>query len=294
MKCIRRIVLLSLLATPVVVRAQDKAFAIFGGLVVDSTQRPIANAEVAIAGLDLKASTDDKGAFRLQDVPAGIHRVTVRHLGYAQLDTMMVFADNQVVQRRITLGANIVTLDSIVAESRVTDPFMLEFEENKARGFGRFLGADELAKMTVRPLGFAVQQMQGIAVIRGNGGQGWVTGKHAPSTHCQASIGGRQTPQAARAAQDATDQCLQRERVYYVPDASEESQGVKRACYAVVYVDRHIMNSGRPTPPFDLNAYTAAELIGFEWYTDDNEAPPLYASRDAQCGIAVLHIKKRG
>src|SRR4051812_13138064 len=218
---------LAIASLPSVAPAQDKALATFAGLVVDSAQHPIANAEVAIAGLNLKASTDDKGAFRLKDVAAGIHRVTVRHLGYAQLDTLIVFAENQVVERRVTLGASVVTLDSIVSVDRPRDPIMLEFEENKARGFGRFLSGDELAKMTVRPLGFAVQQMQGLNVLRGNSGQGWVATKRAPSSHCPASVGGRQTPQDARMAQAATDECLRRERLYYLPEPTEESQGVK-------------------------------------------------------------------
>jgi hypothetical protein len=291
---LHRLALLVAFVTPTVLSAQDVALTSFIGFVVDSAQHPIANADVAIGGLDLKAKTDDKGAFTMKDVPAGIHRVTVRHIGYAVLDTLIVFPANQIVQRRVTLGATAVTLDSIVSEAPRRDPVMAEFEENRARGFGRFLGTDELAKMTVRPLGLAVQQMQGIAVIRGGAGQGWVTGKHAPSTHCPSSVMGAKSPQAARAAQDATDECLRRERVYYVPDPSEEMQGVKRACYAVVYVDRHIMNPGIPTPPYDLNVFTAEQLIGVEWYTDDNEAPPQYASRQAQCGIAVLHLKKRG
>jgi len=278
---------------PFSARAQEKALAVFAGIVVDSAQRPIENAEIALAGLNAKANTDGKGAFRIKDVPAGIHRVTVRHLGYAQLDTLMVFAENQVLERRITLGDKIVTLDSIVAINAPIDPLMVEFEENKARGFGRFMGADELAKMTVRPLGLAVQTMQGLQVMRGNAGQGWILGKRATPTHCPPSVSGMQTPQAAAAAQAATDECLRRERLYYVPDATEAAQGVKRACYALVYVDRHIMNSGRPTPPFDLNVYVAQELIGFEWYADGSQTPVQYSHQNAQCGVAILHIKKR-
>jgi len=277
---------------PFTASAQDKALAVFAGVVVDSAQRPIQNAEVALAGVNAKASTDDKGAFRIKDVPAGIHRVTVRHLGFAQLDTLMVFAENQVLERRITLGDKIVTLDSIVAVNKPIDPLMVEFEENKARGFGRFMDAEELAKMTVRPLGFAVQQMQGLQVIRGNSGQGYILGKRGPATGCPPSVGGLQTPQAAAAAQAATDACLRREGLYYVPDATEAAQGVKRACYAVVYVDRHLMNSGRPTPPFDLNVYVAEQLIGFEWYADGSQTPPQYSHQNAQCGVAILHIKK--
>src|ERR1043166_2534228 len=282
------VALFSLLPIMATAAAQEKALAVFSGIVVDSAQHVIANAEVAFPGLELKASTDDKGGFRIKDVPAGIHRVTVRRIGYAQLDTLMVFAENQLLERRITLGANVVTLDSIVTAAPARDFAMLEFEENRARGFGRFMTGDELAKMTVRPLGLAVQQMQGLNVLRGNAAQGWITGKRAAATHCPASVAGRQTPQAARAAQEATDECLRRERLYYVPDPSEDAQGVKRACYAVVFVDRHFMNPGRPTPPFDLNIYVAEQLIGFEWYADLSQTPPQYSRPEAQCGTAIL------
>src|SRR3954471_17286370 len=86
---------------------------LFTGTVVDSAKKPIANAEVSIAGMNLSKTTDDKGAFRIETVTSGVHQVSVRRIGYAQLDTSMVFpeGDQEVVWRE-TMTPHVVTLDS--------------------------------------------------------------------------------------------------------------------------------------------------------------------------------------
>src|ERR1044071_241740 len=113
----RSLTLVGILAAASVPPARGQAppaVASFAGVVVDSAQHPVNNADVELPGLSLKTTTSDRGLFRFSDIAAGIHRVTVRRIGYASLDTLIVFLAGQSVDRRITLGAKIVTLDSIV------------------------------------------------------------------------------------------------------------------------------------------------------------------------------------
>jgi hypothetical protein len=271
--------------------AQAKGTAVFAGTVVDSVHNPIANADVSLPGLGIAKTTDDKGAFRLTDIPAGSQRVSIRRIGFGQLDTVIVFLENQTVERRVTLG-RIVQLDSVVVvEAKPTDPLLADFEENRAKGFGRFVTRAQLDKMEGQTLGSVLQQLQGVAIIRGSGGQGWVMTKRGPSSRCPTPRAGENMTQA-RANQRATDDCLRSERVIYVPDDFEAKQGVSRACYALVYLDRSLMNPGSPTTPFDANTLATMRLQAIEWYESSGGVPSFYTSHDTRCGVLILHTRR--
>src|SRR3954471_25063533 len=126
--------LLSMVAT---VSAGQNKLVLFTGTVVDSAKKPIANAEVAIVGMNLSKTTDDKGAFRIETVTTGIHQISVQRIGYAQFDTSMVFPEDQEVVWRVTMTPRVVTLDSVIVRAPL-DPLMEDFETNRKRGFGRF------------------------------------------------------------------------------------------------------------------------------------------------------------
>jgi len=56
--------------------------AITGRVVGDSTETPLSNAHVFLSGSTIGTTTDDDGAFRLEDIPSGAKRLYVTHLGY--------------------------------------------------------------------------------------------------------------------------------------------------------------------------------------------------------------------
>jgi hypothetical protein len=97
-----------------------------------------------------------------------------------------------------------------------------------------------------------------------------------------------------RANQQATDNCLRAERVFYVPDDFEAKQGVSRACYAVVYLDRSLMNPGTPTTPFDANSLATMPLQAIEWYENSGGVPAFYTAHDPRCGVLILHTRRGG
>ena len=233
--------------------------AVFTGTVVDSVQRPIPSAEVSLRGLGISKTTDDKGALRLTDIPARNQRISVRRVGFGQLDTIIAFVEGQMIERRVTLG--------------------------------RLTVLDQLDKMDGQSLATVLQQLQGVAVIRGAGGQGWVLTKRSPSTRCPTPRPG-QNPTQTRANQQATDDCLRSERLFYVLDDFEARQGVTRTCYALVYLDRSLMNAGKPTTPFDVNTITTNQLQAIEWYESSGGVPAFYASQDSRCGMLILHTRR--
>src|SRR5207247_9601754 len=103
--------------------------------------------------------TNERGAFRLNGISAGTHRVVVRHVGYGALDTPIAFAPNQTVDRRILLS-RVVVLDSVVSTARSNLP--IEFEENRRLGLGHFFTREELAKQEGRTLPAVLAQVRGM------------------------------------------------------------------------------------------------------------------------------------
>jgi len=267
--------------------------AVFSGTVLDSLKHPLPNAEVSVPGLSLTRTTDDGGSFRITGIPAGTHRVMVRRIGFGQLDTSITFADDHTVQVRITLGS-VVRLDSVVVteRNRAADLVMQAFEESRAKGFGRFITRDQLEKQSGVTLGSIVASMQGVAGTRGNGGQLWIASKRSPPSRCPPVKLGMTVTMAVE-EQRRTDDCLRSERLYYVPEDFEAQQGIKRGCYALVYLDRNPLNATHPIMPFDLNTFLPTQIEAIEWYESEGAVPSPYNGADARCGLLVLHKRRQ-
>ena len=73
--------------TELVLRRERAATATLAGVVTDSTNKPITNAEVMLPDLGKGTGTNEQGAFVLRDIPAGLQHVTVRHVGDDLVET---------------------------------------------------------------------------------------------------------------------------------------------------------------------------------------------------------------
>jgi len=71
---------------------------------------------VSVAGLSTDRLTSDSGAFQI-DLPAGMIRLRVRHVGFTPVDTQLVVRANDTTRVRIELSRIPVTLAAV----RVTD-----------------------------------------------------------------------------------------------------------------------------------------------------------------------------
>lgn len=120
------------------------ASATFAGFVlVDSTQQPIAGAEVTLAGLGKTTTTNERGEFRIVELPVGTHDVAVRRVGYGPLAARISFAPNETVDRRVFL-TKLVSLDTV---SVIASAILRDFEENRRIGLGHFFTRADLAKV---------------------------------------------------------------------------------------------------------------------------------------------------
>jgi len=251
--------------------------AVFSGIVVsDSTHAPIAGAEVSLPDLAKSALADTKGAFRIDSIPAGEHRIRVRAIGYGAADTTLAFTENETVQRRVVLG-RAVTLEAMTIEA--TRPLIPSFEENRKLGLGHFLTRADLAAREDMSLMSFLEQMNGLRVIHGNGSHAWVR-----SSRGGGSIHG------------------------IAADVADSVQGAPLSgCWSNVYLNDLPVFSGRVIdepgrflgqkrvhwePLFDIATFSAYQIEAVEYYASAAETPLKYQHSEARCGVLVIWTRR--
>jgi hypothetical protein len=251
--------------------AQSSASATFVGKVfADTSMRPIAGAEVTIPSLQKSTISDSKGAFRLVDIPPGVHTVRARGVGYVPFEAKVEFRDGQMVERGIVMP-RLTVLDSVRVVGEVNVP--LSFLENRARGFGHFVTREELDKVGNRALSDVLAQVPGLGLVRGRGGQGWVMSKRTPPR--------LRAPVTGGVGDDL-----------YNPDATERARGVVAGCYARVYLDGALLNSSSPAEPVNLNEFFVGSVEAIEYYSGPAQTPNKYSRLNSTCGVLVIHTRR--
>jgi hypothetical protein len=238
--------------------AQESAFA---GTVLSSSKRePLRGVEVSLPQLGLSARTNDSGAFRINDVPAGAHVVWLRHVGYAPLTLQLGFVANDITKRQFLL-ANVQTLDSVIIAA--TRPALPEFEDRRKLGIGHFLAREELAKQENRRMSEILSRVAGLRIARASGGsQAWV-------------VGGRGMGTA------------------YQPDRTSTALGAQPACYADVWLDGAVVYRGDMAGAmlWDVNSITAGGLEAVEFYANA-QTPLRYSRPNMECGVLLLWTRR--
>ncbi len=264
--------------TEIVLRREVTTTATFAGVVTDSTNKPIPNAEVMLPDLGKGTGTNEQGAFVLRDVPAGSQHVVVRHVGYGPVETQLTFVGGQTIQRHFMLVRS-TTLDSVVVTEKSTDHALDDFEANRKVGLGHFLTRAELAPQEGRSTAAVLTSVPGAKVYT-MGSHGWI----GSSRHNAASIHGGGS---AKLGLDKSDS------LKFAP---------LWECYALVYLDNslmwrgqkfHIMTRYGPVdqwePLFDINSIPVASIEAIEYYATAAETPMKYASLNSECGVLVIH-----
>lgn len=229
------------------------------GTVLDAVNgAPLPNVVISIDAISRRAGTDDKGAYRLADIPAGRHTVTVRRLGY-RAEEIVLDASTSPIDRNIALS-RLQVIDPVTARA---DRSLAAFEENRRVGLGQFLDRAALQKQEGRKLGDVVGNLRGVVLLRGPGGQAGV-------------MSGRGTRSIAGAT------CNQ----------LEGARNGTCNCAPMVYLDRTLLFDGRKGDIPDLNRLSVASIEAIEFYAGPAETPLEYSTLNSQCGVLVIHTRR--
>ncbi len=262
--------------TEIVLRKEVATTGILAGIVTDSANVPVSGVEVSLPDLSKSALTNEQGAFALRDVPPGAQRVLVRRVGYGPVEAQVAIEAGRTVERHIRM-VRATSLDSVVVTEKAVDHQLDDFEENKKLGLGHFLTRAELAPQEGRSTGSVLMNLPGIKVFA-RGQYAWVGS-------------GRHTVTSLRPNVD-------------LDDADKANGAPLWDCYALVYVDDHIVWRGQKFPAagqrhtfapyvwerlFDINSMPVAEIEAIEYYASSAETPTKYSALNSQCGVVVIH-----
>jgi hypothetical protein len=239
--------------------------AVLAGVVLeDSSEKPLAFAEVAIPTLKLSTRTNAAGEFRLTNISAGTYVVLVRQIGYAPLFANVKFADSGTVETDFLMVRRVVMLDTITATENVPAAKMRGFEERRAMGIGHFITRSELEKQESRRMSDVVTQVPGARVIRTSDGAGFVANARGMAT-----ITNERRPDPA--------------------ESRRRRSPIPPACYSNVYVDGVQVYSGKTQQPlFDINSLGPNQIEGVEYYAGGTQVPAQYGGSDAACGVLLI------
>jgi hypothetical protein len=167
-------------------------------------------------------------------------------------------------------------LDSVVVTEKSVDHQLDDFEVNKKLGLGHFLTRAELAPQEGRSTGAVLTTVPGIKVFA-MGPYAWVgSGRHNAT-----SLGGGAV----------------------LDDADELKRAPLWDCYALVYLDDHLVFRGQKfrnfthlhgqvlqwEPLFDINTISVSSIEAIEYYASAAQTPMKYATLNSECGVLVIH-----
>lgn len=246
--------------------ADAQAHGSFSGLVtVDSTETPIANADLRLVELDRGARTATNGSFRIGDLPAGRYHLIVRAVGYQIFRATIDITGGRNLDGEIGLTRAPVVLDTVKSSSNLpypNVPFELqEFESRRhSSPAGSFVTDSVLRRHDNEMMVSILRALPGARFVYPPNGAIYLAGSHSTGS-------GK-------------------------PVFQDPSQG--GPCIATVYLDGfQIYPSGPATVPPDLGTMPATNFSAVEFYADPSLAPLRFQKTGTSCAIALLWSRVR-
>ena len=248
--------------TPYLGVAQPAVFR--GRVLVDSSERPVSGATVALEALRLQATSDSLGNVVIFGIQPGVHVLTVRRPGFSPLTAQVAFTAGATVEADLLVTQTTAQpLPEVTIETRpVVRGKMAEFEERRTAGLGRFLTQEQLMKSASSSFVDVLRSVMAIELIR------------SPTGEVYAAAGRMSVPGCAlcgpaRSANNTT------------------------SCFVAVVLDgTMVYGGGGPNEPkYDLNWINPGTLAGVEYYVGPASIPVRYNATRNTCGLLMLWTK---
>jgi TonB family protein len=139
------------------------------GRVTAETGLGLMGADIAVAGTQLRATTDDRGEFRLPGVPAGIIEVRARRLGFRPDAVKVTVPESGTESVSIKLEIASQELQPVLVRGqsvRYTGRLAGYYERLERRTSGVFITRDQIAQENPRTLNQLLQRTPGITTLR--------------------------------------------------------------------------------------------------------------------------------
>ncbi len=242
--------------------------AVRGRVVLEGTGRPLTAATVAIGNASVGVRTDSLGQFVLRDVAPGPHVLTVQAVGYAVFRQSLVLRAGESVDVEVVLTALSNVLDTVrtnAAPTVLRDMNLVEFDDRRTMGLGRFLTAED---MDARPgsslAGILRTKVPGLTVVR-----------YGSNTALASSRGATSKTQLPAG------------------DDFDRAQGAPPRCYVQILVDNlSRYGSGQTESLYNIDNIDPTSVSAVEYYTVSQTPPQFNRRGNAACGTLVIWLKQ--
>lgn len=257
-----------LLAAPMLAQSTSLS----GAVLNETTEKPLANADVVIESLNRSVRSDNLGNFVLSGLMPGRYTVVVRLLGYDAFKTDVLLRLNENFEAAFLLKPSVTTLKEVdVKATKTGGPWAIklaEFDERRSGGIGRFITADVFERADGTPLSAVLMSnIPGMRAIQVNGRR-WLA----------SSRGGKMYSKGPGEIGNPTT-----------------LEKIPPACYMQVVVNGQIVYSGHDSQPmFDVDGLNTRDVIGLEFYTTATTPSQYNATRGknmSSCGTVVIWTK---
>jgi hypothetical protein len=252
------------------IAASAAAQSVITGVVRDSTGAPIAGAAIAISALNRSTETDAKGAFRLENVLAGMRMLSVRRIGYSPFSRLIAVAEGENAIPPVVLGRVITRLDTVITEEQMLwreDPLLRDMADNMKLGLGHFVLRPQLEKLTAMHVSVVFEQQLGLRVVTDGRGHAWIARN--------------------RGVTSFNPECV----ILEDKTGSTSPPGAECLCYPKVFLDNQPLSIRSNSVP-EVNQFLPENLEAIEMYTGAAQTPARYATLNSQCGVIVFHSRK--
>lgn len=235
------------------------------GIVSDSAGTPVPDAEVSSDRSTGSVRSDSLGRFRLAIDRPGAVSVTVRRVGYLELNLVVPAARNADDDVRFIM-VRATTLDT--TNVTATRNAISSFEEHRKVGLGQFLTREQIAPREQSRTTDLLRNLRG-ARVNIVGAKGFLSTGRGPTKI------GKSCNKEFEGARDT------------------DVQQIKCDCYAAVFLDNQPYYRGREGEVVpDLNLIAPTQIESIEYYAGPSQTPTEYARLNSQCGVLVIHTRR--
>lgn len=134
-----------------------------------TTDWGLAEAQVMLPDLKLSVRADAEGRIRIVGIPAGLHVVEVRSVGYHPMSYTVHFSGTDSLDVELPLEPNAQTLASVTVSESTGSPFMREFESRRRMGSGYYITQDQISAARGSTMAnLIMSRIPGVKVDQGN------------------------------------------------------------------------------------------------------------------------------
>jgi hypothetical protein len=241
------------------------AQSVLTGVVRDSVTRlPIADVEILIRELKVRARTDNRGRFFLEEIGGGRFPVVARKVGYDSVSATLSFSGADSASHDFEMAMRAQPLPEVPVRGKgatLGNAKLAIFEQRRERGIGHFLTEADFARDPNHLMGDILWKLPGVRIVR--------------SRRTQAACVG-----TSRGTQS------------FIATAIASCFGTAVACPAAVYLDGALVYAGMPgQDAFDVNSLQPSAIAGVEYYAGPAQMPPELNATRGTCGALVIWTK---